>query len=361
MVSRGLAAIHFRYALLRMSCGAQLLPLSLLLLLPACMRTPATDPAMASREQLAILRPVVVLQTPPAILAATSDSATRAAFRNVDFHMTSDVILHIHYLDGAMRSVVDGQPVVFDDKSSFVIDIDTAQVGLDPANLANLMNHHVFAYQGAPLRKLHFAVKGDRLVQSGVLHKVVDIPFEITASLSVTTDGRIRIHPTGMKIFGVDGMGLMKALGIQLDALLDLRQAKGVSVEGNDLLLQPDMLLPPPAIAGRVVAVRVEGGELVQLFGRGVGDASVAAAPLAPLDTAAVNYMRFSGGTLRFGKLFMVHADMQIIDTDPDDPFDFSIDEYNRQLVAGYSKNTLDGGLKVYMPDLGDVGAALSN
>jgi hypothetical protein len=57
----------------------------------------------------------------------------------------------------------------------------------------------------------------------------------------------------------------------------------------------------------------------------------------------------------------MVHADMQIIDSDQHDPFDFSIDEYNRQLVAGYSRNTLDGGLKVYMPDLGDAGKTLTN
>jgi hypothetical protein len=132
-------------------------------------------------------------------------------------------------------------------------------------------------------------------------------------------------------------------------------------VQGNDLLLAPDSLLPPPAISGRVVAARVENGEVVQIFGGGAGGAPAATRALAPLDSAAANYMRFSGGTLRFGKLFMVHADMQIIDADAHDPFDFSIDEYNRQLVAGYSKNTLAGGLKVYMPDLGDAGGRVSN
>lgn len=336
-----------------------------LLALCACISAPPPEQAGATWSQLASMQPVVIDAAPPAVLQASGGGVTRTAFRNVDFHMTPDVVLDIHYLDGAMRSVVSGEPVVFDDKASFVIQIDTARVGLTPPNLATLMNRYVFGYQGAPLRKLRFKVKGDQLVQTGVLHKVVDIPFQITASLSVTNEGRIRIHPTAMRIFGVDGQGLMKALGIELQGLLDLRKARGVSVQGNDLLLDPERLLPPPAIAGRVVAASVENGEVVQIFGRDTADhasgSRASASGLAPLDSSAVNYMRFSGGTLRFGKLFMVHADMQIIDSDQHDPFDFSIDDYNRQLVAGYSRNTLDGALKVYMPDLDDTGTSLSN
>jgi hypothetical protein len=335
-----------------------------LLSLCACASSPSADEVGPSWSRLASMQPVVITAAPPAVLQAAGGGGTRTEFRNVEFHMTPDVVLDIHYLDGAMRSVVTGQPVVFDDKSSFVIQIDTARVGLTPPNLATLMNRYVFGYDGAPLRKLRFKVKDGQLVQSGILHKVVDIPFEITAALSVTNEGRIRIHPTAMRIFGVDGKGLMSALGIELQGLLDLRRARGVSVQGNDLLLDPEKLLPPPAIAGRVVAASVENGEVVQIFGRDTTDgANGGGAPveLGVLDSSAVNYMRFRGGTLRFGKLFMVHADMQIIDSDQHDPFDFSIDEYNRQLVAGYSRNTLDGALKVYMPDLDDTGKTLSN
>jgi len=61
--------------------------------------------------------------------------------------------------------------------------------------------------------------------------------------------------------------------------------------------------------------------------------------------------MYYRGGVLRFGKLTMSDADMELIDQSPADPFDFFQDRYNDQLVAGYSKNTRDHGLKVYMPD----------
>ena len=63
------------------------------------------------------------------------------------------------------------------------------------------------------------------------------------------------------------------------------------------------------------------------------------------------NYMYYRGGTLRFGNLTMSDADLALIDASQKDPFDFYQDRYERQLVAGYSKNTLAHGLKVYMPD----------
>ena len=67
------------------------------------------------------------------------------------------------------------------------------------------------------------------------------------------------------------------------------------------------------------------------------------------------NYVYFAGGTIRFGKLTMADADLQLIDTDPRDPFDFFPAEYQRQLVAGYSRNTrravrdLHAGLRRFM------------
>jgi hypothetical protein len=59
---------------------------------------------------------------------------------------------------------------------------------------------------------------------------------------------------------------------------------------------------------------------------------------------------------LRMGKLFMVTADMQVIDLDPADPFDFFIDEYNAQLVAGFDKNRANYGLTVHMKDYAKLG-----
>jgi hypothetical protein len=51
----------------------------------------------------------------------------------------------------------------------------------------------------------------------------------------------------------------------------------------------------------------------------------------------------------------MAETDLELIDNDPDDPFDFSVDHWNDQLVAGYSKNTPNRGLKTHIPDYSDL------
>ena len=92
---------------------------------------------------------------------------------------------------------------------------------------------------------------------------------------------------------------------------------------------------------------------LVQTFG---GDAQGRrVAPMRKPAPSARNYIYFGGGDIRFGKLTMSDADLQLIDADPRDPFDFFPAHYNVQLVAGYSKNTPAKGLKTYMPDYGDI------
>jgi hypothetical protein len=110
--------------------------------------------------------------------------------------------------------------------------------------------------------------------------------------------------------------------------------------------------LPPPEIRGRLSAVSIAGGKLVQTFASN----GAAARPLPPPpDNRAPNYIFFSGEVIRFGRLTMNPAHLQLIDNDPADWFDFFPAKYERQLVAGYSKNIPGGGLRTYMPDLADL------
>jgi hypothetical protein len=67
------------------------------------------------------------------------------------------------------------------------------------------------------------------------------------------------------------------------------------------------------------------------------------------------NFIYWRGGALAFGKLTMTETDLELIDMDPKDPFDFSVDQWNAQLVAGYSKTTATRGLKAHMPDYNDL------
>src|ERR1700727_1809318 len=73
--------------------------------------------------------------------------------RNVDFHFTENVVVHIAALDGKM-SPVGGTMPVFDDKNSFALDVDSADTTVSMAALTSDMNDYVFAVPGSPIKDL---------------------------------------------------------------------------------------------------------------------------------------------------------------------------------------------------------------
>jgi hypothetical protein len=296
-------------------------------------------------------------ELPPALARAAESKPgpVEAEMRHVLYRVDDRVALQIDFLRGALVPTTKAPPW-FDDPSTFSIAVDSGEVEISPASLTALLNRYVFNYQGTPLKHLKVGIEDGELVQKGMLHKGVDLPFTIRAELSVTDDGRLRLHPTSVKVLGIGVKGLMRAFGLELENLVKVRQGHGVEVADNDFILAPSGLLPPPRIEGRLVAVRLLPDAIGQTFGGSHRNGS--REKLHPSDPSARNYMFFRGRLLRFGKLTMEDADLEIVDADPGDPFDFSLANINRQLVAGSSHNQADFGLVTTMPDYGDVLAA---
>ncbi len=153
------------------------------------------------------------------------------------------------------------------------------------------------------------------------------------------------MHAEKVKSAHVPVKGLLHLFGEHLDDLVKTSESRGVKIEDDDFILNPERLIPPPRIEGNVIKVRVENTHIVMELGGGRN-----VKPLAP-SYRTPNYIYHRGGILRFGKLTMQDADLEIVDDHPRDPFEFSLKEYNRQLVAGYSKSTPSHGLIVFMPD----------
>jgi hypothetical protein len=89
---------------------------------------------------------------------------------------------------------------------------------------------------------------------------------------------------------------------------------KGLQIDGDDILLSPTGVLPPPATEGRAKDVRISGDRLVMSL---VGDARPPGRPARLPEPSARNYVYFHGGSVRFGKLTMDDADLQLVDADP--------------------------------------------
>jgi hypothetical protein len=292
----------------------------------------------------------LVVPVPTDVRAAANDS-TQISMRNVSYHVDDDLRLGIRRLRGRIYNV-NGGIVVLDNKNELAVDVAAGEIALTPSALSILLNRYVFGFKGSPLKDMVVRAEGDHIVQTGTMHKILDIPFEMTASLTVTDEGWIRIHPTKMDISGLNGLSLLRAVGRTLADLLDLSGGKGVKVEGNDILLDPTASLPPPRINGKITGIRVEGGEIIQSYGLGDTPDPPRLTPPVP----AKNYMYFRGGTIRFGKLFMVDTDLLTVDADESDPFDFYFDYYHSQLVAGRHVTMPNYGLVAYLVDFDKLG-----
>jgi hypothetical protein len=271
--------------------------------------------------------------------------------RNVDFHFTENVVVHIAALDGKMFPTGATMPV-FDDKKTFGLDLDTADITITMAALTSDMNEYVFAVPGSPVKDLKITTENGRLILTGLLVKKGGIPFETTSSVSLTPEGSIRLHTEKVKALHLPVKGLMDMLGLDTADLINTKKIPGVSTDKDDLILDPQQILPPPEMRGHVTAVRVIEGAMVMTFGT---PGQPAQHPRSVAVCGRRNYLSFRGGPIRFGKLQMDESDLELSDTGAAPSFDFSLDGYKDQLAAGYSKVTARGGLCVHMPEYSAV------
>jgi hypothetical protein len=268
--------------------------------------------------------------------------------RHVALHVADGVVLDVTSLDGELVSRKAGQPPVFDDAGSYVMRLRTADATMDAESLTTLVRQRTSSGGDERLRDLQLAIEDGALKISGKLHKGVWVPFTLAADVSASNDGRIRLHARKLKTGGVPVKGLLDLLGIDVAKLMKMPAGSGIAADGDDLLLDTTTLMPPPRMEGRVQRVSIAGDRMALTM---TGDGRRPAAPAKRPLPSARNYIYFFGGSVRFGKLTMSDADMQLIDADARNPFDFFPAKYAAQLVAGYSRNTPQQGLQVFMPD----------
>src|SRR5438270_1989496 len=272
-----------------------------------------------------------------------NSGAVKVQMHNVMYHFTDLIAVHLINVGGSLVPTSAGKIPVFDDKNSFNLQITAAEMTMDPQSLANVLNSHVFSAKDAPLKDISITIDNGRLKVKGKLHKKGDIGFETEGQLSATSDGKIRLHSEKIKALHLPVKGMMDLFGIDIADLIKNGKVRGVQAEKDDLILDPGEILPPPKISGKITDIHLEGNNIVQVF----GDPK----KYPWIKVPAQNYMAYRGNKLQFGKLLMSDTDLVLIDPAPKDPFDFYLDHYKDQLVAGYSKTTPSFGLNVYMVD----------
>jgi hypothetical protein len=116
-------------------------------------------------------------------------------------------------------------------------------------------------------------------------------------------------------------------------------------------ILDPTLCCPPDAWARHRRAR--PGDEIVQILRKRHAG--------SPGRKAAVELHTASWRILRLARLTINNVDMQLIDADPTDAFEFFPGHCDDQLVAGCAKTISSGGLRVYMPDYNGISKPLTN
>ena len=295
---------------------------------------------IAGAAAVLLLTSGALAQSPP----APRPGVVAVTMRNVRYHFTGRIAVHIYGLTGRLTPTGQNPFPIFDDARSFVLHVDAADMSLTTQAMSSILNDYVFAAPDAPLKNISIAAGGNTLKITGKLHSKGDIPFEEEGVLSLTPQGEIRIHSNKVRAAHLPVKGLMDLLGVDISDLVSTSKIHGVRAEKDDLLLNPQEILPLPRIEGRLTSIELKGNLILEHFGKRL--------PALP----SGNYMTYRGGRLRFGKLTMDNTDMESIDLDPRDPFDFWLAHYKEQLVAGYTKTTPAFGLRVFMRDYNKLG-----
>jgi hypothetical protein len=294
---------------------------------PASVTSPATPP-------------------PAAPASATPESAPTAVFaHNLMLRKGPNFRIYVRWLRGNMVRTRPGVNPTFDDPESFLLDIKTGVIRANIGDIGNFLNAGGVA--DSPLRDITLLADGEQIRLKGTLHKLIPLPVELLGTVVATADNRIKLQVTKLSVLKLPLKGLLGGLHITVSDLIHPKGIPGVEISGNDIFFDTVKLLPPPHIRGQLTKVRVVTPDIEEVFGN-------AEDSLTRVEQWR-NFLRLSNGTIDFGKLTMHHVDLIMVDLSNDAWFDLDLNNYQNQLVNGYTRMTPEAGLQIFMPDLDDL------
>jgi hypothetical protein len=275
--------------------------------------------------------------------------------RDVDFRIVNDLGFFVHQLSATLVPTQAGAPIVFDDPTSFEIDVHEGTVTLDNAKLTALFDTYIFGYRNAPLRKLAVSA-GDGVIHlQGEMRRDGWVPFSLTGTLSIRDGSQLVFHPTGVRVSGINAQPVMRAANVKMADLLKI-ETPIAHLAGDDLVMSVDKLMPPPRLKITITALRVTPAGLDLTL----DDGSHAGFALPPNASQQAMYIR--GGDVKFMRSMPMNADILIGPVDSttrDRNFVFDLYHYRDQVSAGYFNFDESGAMTIRMPSYaGPAGSA---
>ena len=266
---------------------------------------------------------------------------------NVLFRYSPELAIQIVRLRGTLIPVEGHTVASFNDAASFEIGVEAAEIRVSSNQLTQLMNARVTRSPKAQVKDLRISVSGGQMLIDGTMKKGLHVPFHAVAGVGLTNDNRVRIDVHQVHVVGVPVKGLLDALGLSMEDLISQKGLKGMSVDGDSFLIDPQTALPAPHIRARVAGVEVTGDGIVLRLGDGAPEMRTG---------EKGNYIAIRGGRIEYGRDEMFDSNLTMVDSTPRDPFEFYLNDYWKQMVAASIKVTPDQGLRIRVPDYSKIG-----
>jgi hypothetical protein len=290
-----------------------------------------------------------IRQTAQAKKGDGSDEPTQIYAHNLLLQQGPSIRIYIPWLRGELVRRNPAQVPSLDLPDSFALEIQRGVMRVQMNDLSRFLNSGTIPH--VPFSHVSFAEKNGLLVMHATIHemKLLPVPVELTGTLGTAGGNLVAFQVQKIHVLKMPIGALLHGLDIKISDIFQ-SHASGITVQGNTVYFNAETLPPPPHIVGHITAVRMvhnaPGGLAVETIYDHAGD-----------DTREEeqwrDFLKLTGGTLRFGRLTMHNVDLILIDEASKDPF-FHLDlaHYQTQLVHGITRVTPEAGLEIFMPSL---------
>ena len=277
------------------------------------------------------------------VLTTPASAPTAVYAHNLMLRKGPDFRIYVRWLRGNMVRTRHNVNPTFDDPESFFLEVKTGVIRANIGDIGNFLNAGVVP--NSPLSKITLLADSDQIRLKGTLLKLISMPVELLGTVAASPDHRLQVHVTKLSVLKIPLKGLLGGLHISVSDLFHPKGIPGVEVLGNDIFFDTLKLLPPPHIHGELTKVRVVSPDIEEVYGNAADDAASRVEQWR-------NFLRLNDRTIDFGKLTMHHVDLTMVDLSNDAWFDLDLNNYQDQLVNGYTRMTPEAGLQIFMPDL---------
>lgn len=260
---------------------------------------------------------------------------------DVVFQVIDDVQIQVKSMDGLLLPTRSGHPVSIEEPTSMRIEVQSAQASLSAEALSRLLNQYTLPHAKSDVRDLNVSFEDGHVQISGKLKKLVEIPFSATGDVDVTHDGDVRVHLTHITAAGFVHKKMLDFFGLKVAEVAGPGKPHSFRVVGDDVIFPIHTLFPPPHFTGRLRSIKVEGDELIQIFGT--------PRAFAPAPLPAEHYIYFRGGVMQCGRMTMQGVDLELLNKDAGKPLTFSIEHVYEETLSGYLKNLPNHGMVAYI------------